>query len=94
MALGFYFKPTGFTKQRYDDSLKQLEEAGAGAPPGRLFHFALETDGEIQIFDVWDSQQSSEAFGAALGPILGELGADPVQPQVSRVHNMVKGSGS
>jgi hypothetical protein len=94
VALGFYFTPTGFTKQRYDDSLKRLEEAGAGAPAGRLFHFALETDGEIQVFDVWDSQESFEAFGATLVPILSEFGVDPGQPQVSPVHNMIKGSGS
>ena len=91
MALGFYFTPTGFTPAQYDDAVSQLAAAGAGAPAGRLYHFALEVDGQIQVFDVWDSQESFEAFGETLLPIMGALGADPGQPQVSPVHNIIKG---
>jgi hypothetical protein len=91
MALGFYFTPSSFTADTYDDTLRRLEEAGAGAPAGRLYHFALETDGRIQVFDVWDSQESFEAFGATLLPIMDELGADPGQPSVSPVHNIIVG---
>ena len=91
MALGMYFTPGSFTLARYDEAIKRLEEAGAGAPPGRLYHVALESDGQIQVFDVWDSEESFQAFGATLVPIMGELGVDPGQPQVSPVHNMIKG---
>ena len=77
MALGFYFTPSGFTPELYDEVIRRLEEAGAGAPEGRSNHFALETNGEIQVFDVWESQQAFEAFGATLLPIMAELGADP-----------------
>ena len=55
MALGFYFTPTGFTRAGYDDVIVQLEAAGAAAPAGRLYHVAMETDGQISVFDVWDS---------------------------------------
>jgi hypothetical protein len=91
MALGFYFTPSSFTPSTYNDVLTRLEAAGAGAPPGRLYHVALETDGQIQVFDVWDSQESFEAFGATLLPIMAELGADPGDPQVSPVHNIIEG---
>ena len=53
MALGFYITAKGFTQERYDTTTVQLEEAGVGAPDGRISHVALETDGEIQVFDVW-----------------------------------------
>jgi hypothetical protein len=43
------------------------------------------------VFDVWESQQSFEAFGETLVPIMRELGSDPGQPQVSPVHNIIKG---
>jgi hypothetical protein len=33
--------------------------AGAGAPEGRSNHFALEANGEIQVFDVWESRRHS-----------------------------------
>jgi hypothetical protein len=62
-----------------------------GAPEGRSNHFALETNGEIQVFDVWESQEAFEAFGATLLPIMAELGADPGQPMVARVHNVIDG---
>ena len=91
MALGFHFNSTSFAPSQYDDVVSRLEAAGAGAPAGRLYHVALESDGQIQVFDVWDSQESFEAFGATLLPIMGALGADPGQPHVSPVHNIIKG---
>jgi hypothetical protein len=91
MALGFYFSPSSFTPAVYDETISRLEAAGAGAPAGRLYHVALEADGQIQVFDVWDSKESFEAFGPTLLPIMGALGADPGQPQVSPVCNIIKG---
>jgi hypothetical protein len=91
MALGLYFTPSSFTPARYDDAIKRLEAAGAGAPAGRTYHCAMEVDGLIQVFDVWDSQESFEAFGATLIPIMTEVGADPGKPMVSPVHNIIKG---
>ncbi len=91
MALSFYFTPSSFTPAVYDETIKKLEEAGAGAPAGRLFHVALEDDGKIQVFDVWESQESFEAFGATLLPIMAAAGADPGKPMVSPVHNIIKG---
>jgi len=91
MALGFYFTPSSFSPETYDETIKRLEAAGAGAPAGRLYHVALEAEGQIQVFDVWDSQESFEAFGATLLPIMAAVGADPGEPMVSPVHNIIKG---
>lgn len=91
MALGLYFTPSSFTPERYDEVIRQLEAAGAGAPAGRLYHVALETDGQIQVFDIWDSQESFQAFGGTLMPVLAGLGVDPGQPQVSPVRNIIEG---
>jgi len=91
MALGVYFTPSSFTPARYDDALKRLEDAGAAAPAGRLYHVAMESDGLIQVFDVWESEESFQAFGATLMPIMADIGADPGQPQISPVYNVIKG---
>ncbi len=90
MALGFYITAKGFTQERYDTTLVQLEEAGAGAPDGRISHVALETDGEIQVFDVWESQEAFDAFGVTLLPILTAAGVEMNEPMVARVHNEIK----
>jgi hypothetical protein len=91
MSLGFYFNPGSFTAAEYDETINKLEAAGAGAPSGRLYHVALETDGQIQVFDVWDSQESFAAFGETLVPIMTALGASPGEPMVSKVHNIIQG---
>ena len=90
MALGFYITGTGFTQDKYDSTLAELEEAGAGAPEGRISHVALETGGEIQVFDIWESQEAFEAFGTTLIPILTAAGIGINEPMVARVHNEIK----
>jgi hypothetical protein len=93
MALGLYFQPTGFSPAAYDEAVKQLDAAGAGfgSVPGRTFHCAMEVDGSIAVFDVWESREQFEKFGEALVPIMTGLGADPGQPQVFTVHNIQHG---
>lgn len=91
MALGFYFAPKSMSAEQYDESLRRLEAAGQGSPSGRLYHVAFSGEGGLNVFDVWDSQESFDAFGKTLMPILGELGVDPGQPQVAQVHNIIKG---
>ena len=83
--------PRGFTQERYDEAIKQLDAAGAGSPDGRSYHVALETDGQIQVFDIWESQEKFEAFGATLVPILSGLGVDSGEPMVARVPQRDRG---
>jgi hypothetical protein len=91
MADAYYFTPSSFSTATYDEALSKLEAAGAGAPAGRLYHFALETDGQVQVFDVWDSKESFNAFGETLVPIMTGLGSEPGEPMVSKVHNIIQG---
>jgi len=91
MALSFYFTPSSFTPEAYDEALGKLEAAGAGAPAGRLYHVALESGGLIQVFDIWDSQESFEAFGETLLPIMADVGSDPGEPMVAPVYNVIEG---
>ena len=91
MALGFYFSPDSFSADQYDKCIKRLDEAGAGAPAGRIYHVAFESGNGLHVFDVWDSQESFEAFGKTLVPIMANLGADPGTPHISKVHNAIQG---
>jgi hypothetical protein len=91
MALGFYFSSDAFSPEQYDEAIGRLDAAGAGSPPGRTYHFALAAEDGIKVFDVWESQEAFEAFGATLIPILSELGVDPGDPMVFPVHNTILG---
>jgi hypothetical protein len=91
VALGIYFVHEGFTPEKYGSAIKQLEAAGAGKPKGRTYHCALESNGAIQVFDIWESQEDFDAFGATLVPILTELGVSLAEPMVATVHNVITG---
>jgi hypothetical protein len=91
MAIGIYFGQGSFPAAKYDEAIGRLEAAGAGAPQGRTYHVALETDGKINVFDIWESQEAFDAFGQTLMPILTELGVDPGAPMPARVHNIIQG---
>ena len=55
------------------------------------FHCAMEVDGAVSVFDVWDSMEQFQKFGEKLVPIMKQLGADPGQPQIMMVHNVKNG---
>jgi hypothetical protein len=52
MAISAHFKHTGFTPEKYDETIRRLNAAGHGAPPGRVEHVAIETNGEIEVLDI------------------------------------------
>ncbi|MEA2446787.1 MAG: hypothetical protein QOK47_424, partial [Actinomycetota bacterium] len=60
--------------ENYQQTLKELEAAGAGSPEGRLYHVAFGSP--IQVLDVWESQEKFDAFGQTLIPILQGAGID------------------
>ena len=91
MSIGIYFAHEGFTPEKYSQTIKALEDAGLGSPKGRKYHFALESDGQIQVFDVWNSQEEFQAFGDKLMPILSGLSVDPGKPMEATVHNTIVG---
>ena len=91
MALGIYIVHVRFTPEKYDEAIKKLDAAGEGSPKGRSSHIALESDGAIQVFDVWESQEDFDAFGKTLVPILQGLGVELAAPMVATVYNSIAG---
>jgi hypothetical protein len=91
MAIGILFDQGTLSRAQYDAAIERLEAAGAGSPPGRLYHHAFSDEDTVSVFDVWDSMSSFEAFGATLMPIMGELGVDPGEPKVSELRNTIVG---
>jgi hypothetical protein len=79
------------TKEQYDTVIRRLEEAGAGAPPGRLYHVAGQGENAWRVVDVWDSPESFERFAQTLIPITQQAGIPPFQPEVVPVHNIIPG---
>ena len=91
MAFGYYFHPESMSAEQYDRVVQKLDEAGAGSPPGRSYHCALQVGNSVHVFDVWDSEEQFDEFGKTLMPILQEEGVDTGQPDVSPIHNVIVG---
>jgi hypothetical protein len=58
---------------------------------GAYYHCALESNGAIQVFDIWESQADFDAFGTTLMPIPTELGVGLKEPMVATVYNVITG---
>jgi len=89
MAISVRFAPKSMSATQYDECIKRLQQAGAGAPKGRLYHICYGNENELGVLDVWESSESFDEFGEVLMPILQELGIDSGQPEVSEVHNII-----
>jgi hypothetical protein len=91
MAIAVRFAPKSMSAAKYDECIKRLEQAGQGAPEGRLYHVSYGSANELGVVDVWESQEAFDEFGKALMPILQELGIDAGEPEISKVHNVIMG---
>ncbi|MDQ1396874.1 MAG: hypothetical protein QOG64_2133 [Acidimicrobiaceae bacterium] len=90
MSIAVYFHPEAMSTAQYDEIMQKLEAAGQGKPKGRSHHSTFGPEGQLMVYDVWDSKEDFDAFGATLMPILGELGLDVGAPDVMPVHNIVQ----
>ncbi len=89
MAVAIYFNPPSFNAAQYDEVDAALEEAGARTPAARTIHVCFGEGDNLQVFDVWESQEEFDKFGETLMPILAGKGIDPGEPMVAPVHNTI-----
>ena len=91
MAITMVFTPRSMDARQYDEVIKRLESAGASAPAGRLYHVCFGTGTNLRVVDVWESEETLNAFAPTLMPILQQVGIDPGQPEVAGVYNSIQG---
>lgn len=94
MSIAVRFKPTSLTAETYDESTRQLEEAGVDPrPEGLDRHICFGTEGDLQVIEIWDSLEEFQAFGERLAqlPVLAELGIEfSAPPEIFEIHRVVK----
>lgn len=90
MAIVVRFEVSGMSTDKYEEVHRRLDAAGAGSPPGRLYHVSFGDADDVQVIDVYDSPQSLEAFGRVLEPVLRELGIAAV-PRVQPAYRIIAG---
>jgi hypothetical protein len=82
MAVALLFTPASMTVEQYHRVTKLLKASGADAPPGRRFHACFGRAGQLTVFEVWDSVDELETFGAAVLPLLAKehIAMAPAEP--------------
>lgn len=95
MAFVIRVNPTpAMTAEAYEQAGIRLEQAGAGSPPGLIFHTCYGTRDDLHVFDVWDNREDFDRFAATLGPILQELGFGAGAPEIYELHDSAMGSAA
>jgi hypothetical protein len=92
MSIVVRFNPTNVTREKYDESVRRLEQAGLWPnPAGMEVHVLFGSEGNLRFSEIWDSREQLEAFGEQLMPILADVGIEfSAEPEVFEVHNLVK----
>jgi len=64
MSIVVRFNPKNVTREKYDEVVHRLEQAGEWPhPPGLEFHVLYGSEGELRVSEIWDSRESLEAYG-------------------------------
>jgi hypothetical protein len=91
MAFVMRIVPPGLTAAKYSEVVKRLEDAGAGNPPGRLFHVCFGDEANLRVSDIWDTRENFDKFFAIVGPIMQDLGLGAGEPEFFEVQNTIFG---
>lgn len=91
MSIVAVFEIPTMSVEKYNTTVKQLSDAGAGAPKGRVYHVASKLGSGTQVVDVWNSQEEFDQFGKTLMPIMQAAGVTIPQPRITEVLNVIKG---
>jgi hypothetical protein len=91
MSIVVRFSPANLTSDKYDESLRRLEETGGFPPDGLEYHICFGPEGNMRVSEIWDSREQLAAFGERLMPLLTEIGIEfSGEPEIFDVHNIVK----
>jgi hypothetical protein len=88
VAIAVYFHPKGMTMDQFNEVHRLLEESGNDNPSARIHHSMFGEDGDLMVYDVWESPEAFQAFGAVLMPIIAQVGFEVGEPTVMPLHNI------
>ena len=92
MSIVVRFHPSNATREKYDESLRRMEEAGIWPhPPGLDVHVAFGSADDMRVSEIWSSREQFEAYGEKLMPILTDMGIEfSAEPEIFEVQNLVR----
>jgi hypothetical protein len=88
MAVAVYFHPNGLTLDQFNEAHRRLTDAGAAQPAGRIHHSCFGEDGDLMVYDIWESPEEFQGFGATLMPILADIGVEVGEPSIMTIQRL------
>ncbi|MDF6041879.1 hypothetical protein LRD69_06830 [Streptomyces sp. JH14] len=74
MAVFVHATLSGVTADQYDALDKELQALPGDPFAGCLSHVCIATDAGVELFDLWESAEAVEDFGAVMLPVAEMLG--------------------
>ncbi|MFI1399181.1 hypothetical protein [Streptomyces sp. NPDC020681] len=89
MAIFMHATLPGVTTDQYDALNAELQALPGDTFAGCLSHACLPSAAGLEIFDIWDSEESMDKFGTVMMPVAEKLGLPqaPNRPTVRQIHN-------
>lgn len=75
------------SKGDYKRMIGDLEKDGVHEPEGRLYHAAYGDDDDVQMFEVWRSEEDFEAHRDTMFSVLQGAGVDAGSVEVHALHS-------
>ena len=75
------------TIEQYKKAKAALDASGANVD-GRKHHSCFGEDGQLMVFEIWDSQEERDAYVEFLRPVLQEVGITPKNKDIMSVVNL------
>ena len=88
MAIAVYLHPKSITLDQFNEVHRLLVESGGQNPSGRLHHSCFGEDGDLMVYDIWESPEAFQAFGEALMPFIVSAGIDVGEPAIMPIHRL------
>ena len=86
MTVAIHICPSNMSKDDYRQVIGDLEKEGVHEPEGRLYHAAYGED-QVQMFEVWRSQEDFDAHRDQLFATLQGAGVDAGTVEVHPLHS-------
>jgi hypothetical protein len=85
--IAVYVQPESLTVEQYNKARTALEASEASVE-GRKHHSCFGEDGQLMVFEIWESQESYDAFLQYLRPVLQKVGITPKNQDIMSVVNL------
>ena len=85
--IAVYVKPETMTAEQYNKAREALQATDSSIE-GRRHHSCFGEDGQLSVFEIWESQEAYDAFVPFLVPVLQSLGIVPSARDIMNVVNL------